>query len=303
MLISDPPPTDPAVAPAGPWADRSAHVLTMSARVARPPCARWPTPPPARWWTLVRPALADAAFTLNIGRNAFGHRLAVVAASNDEAATALSRFAADEATPDVVARDLGTMTAPKPAFLFTGQGSQYAGMGAELHREEPAFRDALDRCDAVLREHLDRPLLTVLHPAPGEPSPIDDTTYTQPALFALEYALATMWQSWGVRPALMLGHSIGSYVAAHLAGVMSLEDALALVAARGRLMGSLPAGGSMASVFAAEDTVAAAVGGHRWTGLDRGHQRPGQHRDLGAGRAGPRQQSKRWPRTASRPAR
>ena len=258
VLISDPPPTDPAVAPPGPWADRSAHVLTMSARSSSALRAL----ADATAGALVdagAPGLADAASTLNIGRNAFGHRLALVAASNDEAATALSRFASDEATPDVVARDLGTMTASKLAFLFTGQGSQYAGMGAELHREEPAFRDALDRCDAVLREHLDRPLLTVLHPAPGEPSPIDDTTYTQPALFALEYALATMWQSWGVRPALMLGHSIGSYVAAHLAGVMSLEDALALVAARGRLMGSLPAGGSMASVFAPEDTVAAAV--------------------------------------------
>jgi acyl transferase domain-containing protein len=258
VLISDAPPVVPT--DLSDERDRPAHVLTLSARSGvglrelAGKTARALTAPDA-------PALPDAAFTLNTGRNAFGHRLAVVAATADEAANALERFVDDAPSPELVARDLGTMAAPKLAFLFTGQGSQYAGMGQGLYEVEPTFRDAIDRCDAILRDQLDRPLLSVIHPAPGTSSPIDDTTYTQPALFALEYALAMMWRAWGVAPHMMLGHSIGSYVAAHLAGVMSLEDALMLVATRGRLMGSLPAGGSMASVFAPHATVADVVAG------------------------------------------
>ncbi|MEO8695420.1 MAG: SDR family NAD(P)-dependent oxidoreductase [Acidimicrobiales bacterium] len=257
ILISDPP---PVVAPSAPSdePDRPTHVLTLSARSGVG--LRELAGTTARALTARNaPGLPDAAYTLNTGRNAFGHRLAVVAATAEEAAAALERFVEDAPSPDLVARDLGTLALPKLAFLFTGQGSQYAGMGQALYEVEPTFRAALDRCDAILRDHLDRPLLSVIHPAPDTSSPIDDTTYTQPALFALEYALATMWHAWGVTPHMMLGHSIGSYVAAHLAGVMSLEDALVLVATRGRLMGSLPAGGSMASVFASDAVVAEVV--------------------------------------------
>ena len=257
VLISDPPPIAPAADPSD-HVDRPAHVLALSARSSAGlrelagNTARALTAPDA-------PRLPDAAYTLNTGRNAFGHRLAVVAATGEEAAATLERFVDDAPSSQLVVRDLGTLAAPKLAFLFTGQGSQYAGMGQGLYEVEPSFREALDRCDAILRDHLDRPLLSVMHPAPGRSSPIDDTAYTQPALFALEYALATMWHTWGVAPQMMLGHSIGSYVAAHLAGVMSLDDALVLVATRGRLMGSLPAGGSMASVFAPEGAVADVV--------------------------------------------
>ena len=111
----------------------------------------------------------------------------------------------------------------------------------------------------LLKPHLERSLLSVLYPAEGESSPIDETAYTQPALFAFEYALAQLWRSWGIEPAVVLGHSVGEYVAACVAGVMTLEEALKLIATRGRLMQALPAGGQMAAVFASPEQVEAAV--------------------------------------------
>ena len=145
----------------------------------------------------------------------------------------------------------GAASAPV-VFLFPGQGAQYPDMGRGLYETEEVFRDEVDRCAEILRPHLGFDLREVLYPAEEGPiwtrrrSGCSRRRSTQPALFVVEYALARLWMSWGVRPQAMLGHSIGEYVAACLAGVFSLEDALALVAARGRLMQSMPPGAMLA---------------------------------------------------------
>ncbi|HEY9420051.1 MAG TPA: type I polyketide synthase, partial [Thermoanaerobaculia bacterium] len=184
--------------------------------------------------------LADVAFTTQVGRRAFKHRRALVCRDGEDAVAVLA------------ARDphrILTLTQEdreRPvAFLFPGQGAQYPGMGRDLYDSEPAFRKAIDACARELQPHLGLDLRTVLYPQ-GDPEAaakrLERTELAQPALFAVEYALAELLREWGIRPAAMIGHSIGEYVAACLAGVFSLRDALALVAVRGRLMQGLPAG-------------------------------------------------------------
>ena len=134
-------------------------------------------------------------------------------------------------------------------------------MGRALYESQPVFRAALGRCAELLAPELDRPLLSLLDPQAG--SLLDQTGYTQPVLFALEYALATLWQSWGIEPAAVLGHSVGEFVAACVAGVYSLQDGIRLIAQRARLMQALPSGGCMAAVFAAEQQVTAALETYR----------------------------------------
>ena len=140
----------------------------------------------------------------------------------------------------------------KTVFLFTGQGAQRTGMGKELYAVQPVFRRELDRCAALFDPLLEKPLLDVMWKKEyGEL--LDNTAYTQPALFSIEYALAKMWEALGVKPMAACGHSIGEYVAACIGGVFSLEDAVKLVAARGRLIATLPAGGGMSALLAGEE--------------------------------------------------
>ena len=187
--------------------------------------------------------LADAAFTLQEGRRVFNHRAFVVARDATDAVAALR----DRGRREGGARD--RQGAPV-AFMFTGQGSQHVAMGQGLYESEPVFREALDACREALRAPLGLDLCDVLFARDRSPEQaaeeLRQTRLTQPALFAVEYALARLWASIGVEPVAMIGHSVGEYVAACLAGVFSLEDALALVAERGRLMQSLPPGAMLA---------------------------------------------------------
>jgi acyl transferase domain-containing protein/acyl-CoA synthetase (AMP-forming)/AMP-acid ligase II/NADPH:quinone reductase-like Zn-dependent oxidoreductase/acyl carrier protein len=201
--------------------------------------------------------LADLCFSAATGRSHLTHRLSVIGESSKDAIRTLSQFAVGHPAERGTTGQVRADSAPRIAFLMTGQGSQYAGMGRALYDSEPLFRATLDRCAALLGTTLDRPLLEVMF-ATGEAalSRLNDTAYTQPALFALEYALAELWQAWGIRPDYVLGHSVGEYVAACLAGVFSLEDGLKLVAERGRLLQSLPRLGGMLAVAADEVTVA-----------------------------------------------
>ncbi|MFI6708686.1 SDR family NAD(P)-dependent oxidoreductase [Nonomuraea sp. NPDC050478] len=196
--------------------------------------------------------LADVAHTLQSGRQVFGHRRMLVASSTAEAAEGLRDGA-------VLGRAESRADRPV-AFLIAGTGEQYPGMAAELYRTEPVFRKALDECRTVLRGLMGGtdPLAEMLAPRAeagglgallgrGPAAAATPTAVLQPALFAVEYALATLVQSWGVRPAILAGYSLGEYVAACLAGVLSPESALALVAHRARLIGALPEG-SMSAV-------------------------------------------------------
>lgn len=196
-------------------------------------------------------ALPDICFTANAGRAHFNHRLAIVASSTKQLKRTLAAFASAAGdAPRAVA--LSSRARPKVVFLFSGQGSQYLGMGQELYRTQPSFRAALDRCDEICKGLLGESLLSVMF---QKEELLDDTTYQQPALFALEYALACMWRSWGVEPAALMGHSVGEVTAACVAGVFSLEDGLKLIVARARLMGALPREGQMVAVLASEATV------------------------------------------------
>jgi acyl transferase domain-containing protein len=200
-------------------------------------------------------SLPNVCFSANTGRSHFPHRLAVLADSSEHLRERLHDFVLGKESAGVTSRHTRSTSRPKVAFLFPGQGAQYVGMGRELDRSQPAFHAALDECAALLDPVLPLPLRAVLDPPAGAASPLDQTAYTQPALFAVEYALATLWRSWGVRPAALLGHSVGEYVAACLAGVFSLADALTLVAARGRLMQARGRAGAMAAVFASAGEV------------------------------------------------
>ena len=193
--------------------------------------------------------LANVCFTAATGRSHFEHRAAVLVETTDQLHKSLQQLVAGD-------REVGhCYQRPQEAFLFTGQGSQYAGMGRQLYETQPVFQKTLDQCAQLLNAYLDKPLLELLYPREEEESLLDQTVYTQPVLFAIEYALARLWQSWGIAPDVVMGHSVGEYVAACVAGVFSLEEGLKLIAARGQLMQQLPADGAMVSVMASEERV------------------------------------------------
>ncbi|HWU86351.1 MAG TPA: acyltransferase domain-containing protein, partial [Kofleriaceae bacterium] len=202
--------------------------------------------------------LGDVAYAAGAGRAHHTHRLAVVGSATSDVADTLRAVAGGKPSPAARIGRCRPHAIHRVGVLFTGQGSQYPGMGKALFESEPRFRAALERCDALLRPRLGTSLLAVLYG--GDDPRLHQTAYAQPALFALEWSLSQLWSSWGLEPAALLGHSLGEYVAATVAGAMSLEDALELVAERGRLMQSLPADGSMATVFAPAADVAAAIG-------------------------------------------
>ncbi|MEM8502457.1 MAG: SDR family NAD(P)-dependent oxidoreductase [Cyanobacteria bacterium P01_D01_bin.1] len=187
-------------------------------------------------------AISDVCFTLGAGRSHFPYRLSLVASSAADLRTQLQDWLLNSHT---------TAAVEKVAFLFTGQGAQSVCMGKALYEAQPAFHRQIDRCAEILKQY-DLDLLNVLF---GEEHKlINQTEYTQPALFAFEYAIAQLWISWGIQPAVVLGHSLGEYVAACVAGVFSLEDALKLLVERGRLIQALPTEGVMLSVMADVET-------------------------------------------------
>jgi len=206
--------------------------------------------------------LGDICYTANIGRAEFDYRLAIITSEKQELVEKLKQYKQGEDVTGICLGQLTSQTTTKIAFLFTGQGSQYLQMGRQLYETQLTFNKIIDQCSKILENYLEVSLLDVLYPAEvkNETSAlIDQTAYTQPAIFALEYALAKLWESWGIKPNMVMGHSVGEYVAACVAGVFSLEDGLKLIAMRGKLMQKLPSGGEMVSVMASESQVTEAI--------------------------------------------
>ncbi|WP_437621817.1 amino acid adenylation domain-containing protein [Sorangium sp. So ce1151] len=222
----------------------------------RAQAGRW-----AAWLRERREPLCDLAYTASAHRTHFEARSAVVATSLEEAVEALD--AAAEARPHRALSVGNAVAERKLAILFTGQGSQRAGMGQGLYGVFADFTTTFDEVCAALDEHLEQPLRAVIfaHGESEATQKLHETQYTQPALFALEVALFRQWQAWGITPVAVAGHSIGELSAAHVAGVLSLADAAKLVCARGRLMQACERGGAMASIEASEAEILAALGG------------------------------------------
>jgi acyl transferase domain-containing protein/acyl-CoA synthetase (AMP-forming)/AMP-acid ligase II/pimeloyl-ACP methyl ester carboxylesterase len=207
--------------------------------------------------------LADLCYTASTGRTHFNHRLAIAVQTKAQLTEQLANFTTGQASKGIAVGNINHNN--QVAFLFTGQGSQYLNMGYELYQTQPVFKAAINRCAEILSSYLDHSLLEVLfseQPSSFSPHPsswLNETIYTQPAIFALEYALAQMWLDWGIKPTALIGHSVGEYVAATIAGVFSLADALKLVAMRGKLMQNLSQEGDMFAVLTDEATVASII--------------------------------------------
>lgn len=204
-------------------------------------------------------AIQNICFTANTGRLHFQHRLSAIASSSMQVREQLAAFTAGQETTGVFQGQVEGTSQPKIAFLFAGEESQYVNMGCQLYETQPEFRAWLERCQHILGSELKQPLLEVLYPQTGTNSPLNESAYSQPALFALEYALFQLWKSWGIEPGVVMGYGIGEYVAACVAGVFSLEDGLHLAAQRGRLMQTLSPEEEMVEVFASQNQVQEAI--------------------------------------------
>ncbi|MCV7281580.1 type I polyketide synthase [Mycolicibacterium flavescens] len=230
--------------------DDTVALLPLSART---PAALKQLADRYRTWLTEHPEvpLADVCFTAGTGRAHLEQRAALVVNSRQSAVDLLDALADDRPATGLIRGD--SQDPPKTAWLFTGQGSQYPGMARELFDSEPVFAETVRQCAEAVADVLEKPLLDVIFDGPEET--LRQTAYAQPALFAIEMGLARLWQSWGLEPDVVLGHSVGQYAAACVAGVFSVEDGARLMAERGRLFGSLPAGGRMAAVFAPAERV------------------------------------------------
>ncbi|MEO1378591.1 MAG: acyltransferase domain-containing protein, partial [Cyanobacteria bacterium J06635_10] len=191
--------------------------------------------------------LADIAYTLQIGRQALELRRFIICQNHQQAIQALSNINDNSSIAQTSQAANKTLV-----FMFSGQGSQYTNMGRELYETQPVFQETVDKCCKILKPHLGFDLRTIIYPSlspsltPSLPHSLTDTIYAQPAIFVIEYAVFQLWMSWGIRPQAAIGHSIGEYVAAAIANVFSLEDALEIVAMRGRLMQKCPTGSMLA---------------------------------------------------------
>ena len=204
--------------------------------------------------------LTDAAFTAATGRTHLAERVAVIAADEAEACTALKTIADGGSDANIRRGSVVPGAETDVVFLYTGSGAQYPGMGQSLYDTSPVYRDAIDRCDALLGPDIHgQTLKSILHASATSDAAINEIAWMQPAIFAVEYALTQLWRSWGVEPSAVIGHSVGEYAAACAAGVFTLEDGLKLVAERARLLQSLPPGGMMAALSAPADDVFAAI--------------------------------------------
>ncbi len=253
-ILAEAPPAPPVAAPAQ---DRPAHVYTVSGKSETALVENVKRHAQARYGE--HPSLANACYTANTGRNHFSHRYACMSRSLDELRAQLESFAAGEVAPGCISGTFRGSSPTEVVFLFPGQGAQYPGMTRDLYRSEATFRQAIDRCAEALTGRLEKPLLEVLFESAEEDTRLHDPVYAQPANFAVEYAASEMWRSWGVSPSAVVGHSLGEFAAACVAGMCGPEEAIRLVAVRGRLMQELPPTGAMAAVHVAEERVAAAI--------------------------------------------